>query len=137
MMLSQHQVSEQLEKNFLQLKRLNHEKILLNLYVCRFGTGLSMIKKQLHTECKSLAKNTLPGWRTFCLTPSTLWKSEPAIAQGVDLPVIWLRPSPRKHVSLNICILYLSKTPNWFSDDAGIFERKLLPSSLSTFGFQF
>lgn len=50
-------------------------KTLLNLHVCRFGTGLPMTKKQLHTEVQLLAKNTRPGWRTFCLTPSILWKS--------------------------------------------------------------
>ena len=98
-------------KEFLRLKCLNHEKTLLNLHVCSFGTGLPMTKKQLHTEFKLLAKNTRPGWRTFCLTPSILWKSGRAIVQGVDLPVTWLRPSPRKHVSLNMCVIYLPKFP--------------------------
>lgn len=128
-------MTESAENNFSQLTGLHHDKILLPLNVCRFGTGLPMTRKQLHTEFKSTAKSTPPGWRTFCPTPSTSWKSEPATVQGVDLPARWLRPSPGKHVSLSIYILDLSQTNTWFSHGVGAFERNVLPSNLSTFGF--
>lgn len=96
---------------------LNHSEVSLPLGIYRFGTGLRTTRKQLHTEFKSPARNTRPGLRTCCLTPSTSLKLEPATVPGVDLRVTWSRPSPEKPVSIITWFLRPSKFTNWFKWD--------------------
>lgn len=58
-----------------------------------------MIKKQLHSGYRWAIKSIRPNWKTWSLTPATMWMCLPSIVQAMDLPAAPLMLLQGKHVS--------------------------------------
>lgn len=135
LMPSHHQWCHKCWKEFLQLKCLNHEKTLLNLHVCRFGTGLPMTKKQLH---RAQVASQEYSARLENLLPDTQYFVEVSVhsAGCVDPPSDMIETFTKKARESQYLHYILAKIPNWLNDTV-TGEKNLPSSNLSTFGFQF